>query len=103
MNDGTSHFFQGRHLPDGEQVRKEAVTGGVAAPVVLRMVPSPGQKLEQRLRYLMDVLVAAQDELAGALLDDFDAVVAAACARRLSSVGWLMREAADKHDRSVEA
>lgn len=53
-----------------------------------------------RLRQLMDRLAEAQGELAEALLAG-DMVVARAGAKRVASVGWLMREAADRYELSV--
>jgi len=62
----------------------------------LRAVPSTDDLLLQRCRYLMDQLAVAQDEMSAALLVD-DVEVACRAGRKLSSVGWLFREATDKH------
>lgn len=63
---------------------------------LVRTVPSTDELLLQRCACLMDVLAEAQDEMAAALLLG-DVEVASRACRKLSSVGWLFREAADKH------
>lgn len=62
----------------------------------IREVPSTDEQLLIRCRWLMDVLAEAQDEMAAALLLG-DVEVASRASRRLASVGWSFREAADKH------
>lgn len=52
---------------------------------------------EARASYLMDLLAEAQDELVAAL-GNCDVEAGKAAARKLASVGWLFREAADKHE-----
>lgn len=63
-------------------------------------VPTRDEVFEYRCRLLMDALAVAQDEMSTALLAG-DLVVAAAAARKLASVGWLFREAADKRERAA--
>lgn len=70
---------------------------------LLRVKPSAtasdAQRFMGRCRYLDGLLVEAQTELEAAVLAD-DVVVAAAACRRVASLGWLLREAADKFERT---
>lgn len=66
---------------------------------LVRDVPTRDEVFEYRCRLLMDQLAVAQDEMASALLAG-DLELAAAAARKLASIGWLLREAADKRDRA---
>lgn len=71
------------HLVDGSMV----VEG--------RIVPTPDEQLLQRCTVLMDTLAEARDEMIAAILLG-DVEVACRAARKLSSCGWLFKEAADK-------
>lgn len=68
--------------------------------ITVRHVPSTDEQLLIRCAWLLDVLAEAQDELAAAVLLG-DVEVASRACRRLSSVGWLFREAGEKHERSA--
>lgn len=61
-----------------------------------RVVPSVDDQLFQRLTVLAGTLAEAHAEMDAALLLS-DVEVARRACRRLASVGWLFREAADKH------
>lgn len=69
--------------------------------MAVRAVPSADEQLLIRCAWLMDVLAEAQDEMAAALLLSDVGVASRAC-RRLSSVGWLFREAGGKHERRLD-
>lgn len=62
-------------------------------------VPTRDELFELRCRLLMRRLAVAQAEIDAALLGD-ELEVAAAAARKLASIGWLLRDAADKRDRA---
>lgn len=65
---------------------------------LVRDVPTRDELFEYRCRQLMRRLAVAQAEMDAALLGD-DLGVAAAAARKLASIGWLLRNAADKRER----
>lgn len=65
-----------------------------------RVVPSVDDQLFQRLTVLAGTLAEAHAEMDAALLL-CDVEVACRASRRLASVGWLFREAADKFERSA--
>lgn len=67
-----------------------------AETVRLRAVPSVDDQLFQRLTVLAESLAEAHAEMDAALLLR-DVEVACRASRRLASVCWLFREAADKH------